>query len=165
MRSARLSRSVPTATSTPARFARAMRLAQIVHAPGFVRRLHERAEDAIAERRVVQAGRRRRARCRAARRGRAAPRSSAESTNRRRRTAGPAARVDPLRLHAMHHRHRLGGGGRLVEQRRVGDLHPRQIAHHRLEIEERLRGGPARSRPDTACRACTSPGSRGRSAG
>ena len=41
-------------------------------------------------------------------------------------------------LHAMQQRHRFAGGGRLVQQRRRRDLHRRQIAHHRLEIEERL---------------------------
>src|SRR6185436_7304917 len=42
-------------------------------------------------------------------------------------------RIDP-----QQHRHRLGGRRRFVEQRRVGDLHPRQLRHHRLEIEERF---------------------------
>ena len=49
-----------------------------------------------------------------------------------------AGAVDPLRLDARQHRHRLGGGGRLVQQRGVRDFHPRQIADHRLEVEERF---------------------------
>ena len=60
--------------------------AQVVHAPGLVRRLHQRAEHPIVEGRRRR-DRRRRARCRAARPGRAARRSSAGSTSRRRRTA------------------------------------------------------------------------------
>ena len=41
---------MPTATSTPACLRARDELAQVVHAPGFVRRLHQRAEHAIAER-------------------------------------------------------------------------------------------------------------------
>jgi hypothetical protein len=37
-----------------------------------------------------------------------------------------------------HHVHRLGGRRGLVEQRRVRDLERRQVAHHRLEVEQRL---------------------------
>jgi hypothetical protein len=39
---------------------------------------------------------------------------------------------------ALHQRHRLGRGGRLVQQRRIRHLHPRQVAHHRLEVDQRL---------------------------
>ena len=39
---------------------------------------------------------------------------------------------------ALTQRHRLGGGGRLVQHRRVGDRHAGQVADHRLEIDERL---------------------------
>ena len=40
-----------------------------------------------------------------------------------------------LRLrHAPRHRHGFRGSGRLVEQRSVGDLEPRQIDDHGLEI-------------------------------
>ena len=35
-------------------------------------------------------------------------------------------------------RHRLGGRGALVEQRGVGHVERRQVAHHRLEVQERL---------------------------
>ena len=35
-------------------------------------------------------------------------------------------------------RHRFGGGGGLVQHRRVGDRHAGQIANHRLEIDERF---------------------------
>ena len=34
--------------------------------------------------------------------------------------------------------HRLGGRGALVEHGGVGDLHAGEVAHHRLEVEERL---------------------------
>ena len=40
--------------------------------------------------------------------------------------------------HALEQRHRLGRGRRLVEERRIRHRHPRQIAHHRLEIEQRF---------------------------
>ncbi len=43
-----------------------------------------------------------------------------------------------LLAHALAQRHRLGGSGRLVQHRRVGDRHSGEIAHHRLEIDERL---------------------------
>jgi len=36
------------------------------------------------------------------------------------------------------HHHGLGGRGALVEHRGVGDLEARQVADHRLEVEERL---------------------------
>ncbi len=76
--------------------------------------------------------------------------------------------------------HRLGGRGGLVEHGGVGDLHAGEVAHHRLEVEERLepaladlglvgrvgrvpgrgsRGRCAGSRPACGCR-----GSPGRSA-
>ena len=64
---------------------------------------------------------------------------------------------------AAAQRHRLGGGGGLVQHRRVGDGHPREVAHHRLEIDERLeaplgnlglvrrvRGVPGRALQDVA---------------
>ena len=35
-------------------------------------------------------------------------------------------------------RHRLGGGGRLVEHRRVGDRHAGQVADHGLEVDQRF---------------------------
>ena len=38
----------------------------------------------------------------------------------------------------MAQRHRLGGGGRFVQHRRVGDRHSRQVADHRLVVDERL---------------------------
>jgi len=40
--------------------------------------------------------------------------------------------------HPLGQRHRLGGGGGLVEHRGVGHVHTRQLAHQRLEIEQRL---------------------------
>ena len=35
-------------------------------------------------------------------------------------------------------RHRLGRRRTLVEQRGIGDVHPRQIGHHGLEVQQRL---------------------------
>ena len=46
---------------------------------------------------------------------------------------GAGLLVDPVAQ-----RHRLGGGGRLVEQRRVRELHPGEVGDHRLEVQERL---------------------------
>mmetsp|Transcript_7428 Transcript_7428/g.12524 ORF Transcript_7428/g.12524 Transcript_7428/m.12524 type:complete len:329 (-) Transcript_7428:549-1535(-) len=41
--------------------------------------------------------------------------------------------ADPLR-----HGHRLGTGGCLVQQRGVGNLKPREVRHHGLEVQQRL---------------------------
>ena len=41
-------------------------------------------------------------------------------------------------LQPEQHRHRLGRRGGLVEQRRVGDLHPRQVRDGGLKIQQRL---------------------------
>ena len=38
----------------------------------------------------------------------------------------------------MRHRHRLGRGGGLIQQRGVGDLHAGQFADHGLEVQQRL---------------------------
>ena len=38
----------------------------------------------------------------------------------------------------VDHRHRLGGGGALVEERGVAELEARQVGHHRLEVHQRL---------------------------
>ncbi len=38
----------------------------------------------------------------------------------------------------VRHGHRLGRRRRLIQQRRVGDLHPRQVADHGLEVQQRL---------------------------
>ena len=38
----------------------------------------------------------------------------------------------------MEHGHRLGGGGRFVEQRGVGDVEAGQVGDHGLEIEQRF---------------------------
>ena len=43
-----------------------------------------------------------------------------------------------LRLQPVEHRHGLGRRGALVEQRRRRDVHPGQVLHDRLEIEERF---------------------------
>ncbi len=39
---------------------------------------------------------------------------------------------------AVHQRHRLGGGGALVEHRGVGDLEAGQVGDHGLEVQQRL---------------------------
>ena len=39
---------------------------------------------------------------------------------------------------AMHQRHGLARGGRLVEQRGIGDRHSGEVADHRLEIHDRF---------------------------
>mmetsp|Transcript_5756 Transcript_5756/g.19100 ORF Transcript_5756/g.19100 Transcript_5756/m.19100 type:complete len:290 (-) Transcript_5756:103-972(-) len=39
---------------------------------------------------------------------------------------------------SVDHGHRLGGGGRLVEQRRVAHLHRCQVRDHRLKVHQRL---------------------------
>jgi hypothetical protein len=41
-------------------------------------------------------------------------------------------------VHAFKHHHRLGRGGRLVEQGGIGDLHAGKIDRHVLEVQERL---------------------------
>ena len=41
-------------------------------------------------------------------------------------------------VHAMQQCHRFRGRRRLVEHRRVGDLHSGEVGHHRLEIAQRL---------------------------
>ena len=56
---------------------------------------------------------------------------------------GVALGVDEERVavvagRAAGQRHGLGGRGALVEHRGVGDLHPGEVAHHRLEVEQRL---------------------------
>ncbi len=43
-----------------------------------------------------------------------------------------------LAVQAVAHRHRLGGGGRLVEQRAVGDLQAGQLQHEGLVVQQRL---------------------------
>ncbi len=47
-------------------------------------------------------------------------------------------RVARLRVHPLQHGHRLGRRGRFVEQRRVGEVHGGEVAHHGLEVEQRL---------------------------
>ena len=39
---------------------------------------------------------------------------------------------------ALRKRHRLCGGSRFIEQRRIGDLHAGQVSHHRLEVDQRF---------------------------
>ena len=46
--------------------------------------------------------------------------------------------VAGLRVEAVQHRHRLGRGGALVEQRRVGEVHAGEVRDHRLEVEQRF---------------------------
>ena len=46
--------------------------------------------------------------------------------------------LEPAALDAVQHRHRFGGRGGFVEQRRRGHLHRGEIADHRLEVEQRF---------------------------
>jgi hypothetical protein len=48
------------------------------------------------------------------------------------------ARRRLLRVDPVEHRHGFGRGRAFVEQRRRRDLHRGQVAHHRLEVDERL---------------------------
>ena len=41
-------------------------------------------------------------------------------------------------VRACEHRHGLGGGGALIQQRGVGQRQPGQVRHHRLEVEQRF---------------------------
>ena len=43
-----------------------------------------------------------------------------------------------LLVHPVQYRHCLGGRGCFVEQRRVGDVHARQVGAHRLEVQQRF---------------------------
>ena len=43
-----------------------------------------------------------------------------------------------LRLQPVEHRHRFGRSRPLVQERRRRDVHPRQVPHHRLKIQERF---------------------------
>ena len=111
-------------------------LPQVVHAAGLIRRLDDRPEDAIVERRrVVVADHELDAERFGARAQHLDGLRKAGVGNEELRRAHRAVR--PFR-DAVQHRHRLAGGGRFVEQRGVGDLHPGQIADHRLEIEQRF---------------------------
>ena len=38
----------------------------------------------------------------------------------------------------LAHRHRLGGGSRFIQQRRVGQWQAGQVAHHRLKVHQRF---------------------------
>ena len=112
--------------------------AQVVQAAGGVRRLHEHSEH------VVQAAARPRRGPDVGHVDRDAERLGTSPHHRYRlRKAGgrdqEAPRVgSPPGLHAEQHGHRLGRRGGLVEQRRVGDLHPRQVRDGGLEVQQRL---------------------------
>ena len=43
-----------------------------------------------------------------------------------------------LGLQPVEHGHRFGRGGPLVQQRGRRDVHPRQVPHHRLKVQERF---------------------------
>ena len=60
-------------------------------------------------------------------------------------------------LEGVGEMHRFGGGGPLVEERGVRHCEDREIAHHRLEIQESLKAS-LRSPPGTGCTACTNRG-------
>ncbi len=53
-------------------------------------------------------------------------------------SASTKNRVALLGADPMEQRHGFRGCGGLVEQRRVGELHPGEVAHHGLEVQERL---------------------------
>ena len=107
---------------------------QLVDPAAFVRVLHEEAERVVVE---VHGGRICLAHDQPQRLGtRSQHRSGLRPGARRHQERAPGRR--PLRLHAVQQRHRLGGRRGLVEQRRVGDVHARQVADHGLEIEQRL---------------------------
>ena len=128
------SRSAATTTSAPAACARSASAGVVAHAPVGRRVLHQHAEQ------------------------RARPPKSTSS-------AGPTRTLDAERLRARAHHgdglrvavlgheerlaraprasgaahvHRLGRGGGLVEQRRVGQRQAGEVGHHRLEVEQRL---------------------------
>ena len=69
------------------------------------------------------------------------------------------------RADAQAKRHRLGGGRRFVEHRRVRDRHAGQVADHRLEIDQRLEPALRDLGLVRACTPCTRRGSRARCAG
>ena len=46
--------------------------------------------------------------------------------------------VAPLGVDPVEHRHGLGRGRALVEERRIREIHRREVAHHRLEVQQRL---------------------------
>jgi hypothetical protein len=96
------------------------------------------------------------------------PRPSPASAPRRWSAAGslrrPGTGHRPLRRR-LAQRHGLRRRRGLVQERRVGDLQPRQVDDHGLEDQQRLQPTLARSPPGTACTPCTSPGSPGCSAG
>jgi hypothetical protein len=111
-----------------------------VHPSRFVGRLHQRAEHAVAELGLRHHLVRRQQNLDPER-----LRPRAKDVERLRKTGvghqelrRAHTPLNPLRLHPRQHGHRLGGGGRFVEQRCIGDLHPRQVGHHRLKIEERF---------------------------
>ena len=128
-------RSLATATSRPAACALSIDRPQIGDRPAIVRVLQQHAE------RVLH---------REARRvadlepdvERLGP--AAQDVDRLRETAVrdeehallPGRRL--LRLQPVEHRHGLGRRGALVEQRRRRDVHPGQVLHDRLEVEERF---------------------------
>ena len=131
--STRASRSAATATSAPAAWTRSRDTARPSRTapdePGYWSSTPKQPVGSHVGRRR----RRRRPRCRAARRGCARRRSSAGGSRRRRRTSSLGPSTQPAA-----HRHRLGRRGRLVEQRRVGEVHAGEVGDHRLEVQERL---------------------------
>ena len=164
-RSVSARRSEATATSTPA----------------CLRACHEAREvvNAARLRPASGAGRRRRPRPSSADSGSPIANSMPSGSARARSTSivcgkhesgdekhgAPACRFDTLRLQAMKHRHRFGGSRRLVQERRVGDLHPGQVGHHRLKGQEAFEAALGDLGLVGRVRACTSRGSRGRCAG
>ena len=126
--------------------------AQVVEPSGFVGILHQRAEHVGAELHRIRGAD---AQLDAERFRAAAQHGDGlrEAAIRHQEHAAGVAHL--LALHAVQQRHGLPRRRPLVQQRGVGHLHPRQIRHHRLEIEERLEAACAIS-ADTACKAYTS---------
>ncbi len=113
---------------------------QVEDAAAVVRRLDQRAEDALAELHRVESFVRHQDDLDAER-----FRPCVQQVERLRKTRvghqelrRAADALELSRLHPRQHRHRFGRGGRFVEQRGVGDRHPGEVAHHGLEVEQRL---------------------------
>ena len=111
--------------------------AQVVHDTGFVRRLHEGTEDAIAKLHRLHVAN---DEFDAERFG---PRHQHVDGLRIAAVRDEELRrsddvVEAFRLRAVQQRHRFARGRGLVKQRRRRDLHPRQLRHHRLVVEQRL---------------------------
>ena len=67
------------------------------------------------------------------------PGARSQNGQRLRMTVGiDEERLGPGLARPLRHRHRLGGSGRLVEQRGIGKLQAGEVLDHMLEVEQRL---------------------------